>query len=50
MTPREMGRARSFWLMGFSQRLASVQVSVGPLRRIREGAFIPKVVDGTLRS
>lgn len=46
MTPRAMGRARSFWLIGFSHMLGSEQVSVDALRTTREGILIPRVVVG----
>lgn len=44
--PRAMGIARSFWLMGFSQRFGSEQLWVSCLGRIREGVLMPRTAEG----
>lgn len=46
--PRAMGIARSFWLMGFSQRFGSEQLSVSFLGRIREGVLMPRTAEGVV--
>jgi hypothetical protein len=52
MTPRAMGTARSFWLMGFSQRCAfsAVQVSVESRGAILDGIPDPTTVEGVSTS